>query len=149
MKLKTIIQQTGKTTTGIELPPDDVAKLGAGKRPPITVTINGYTYRTSVGVMNGKSMASLSKANREAAGIAAGDHVTVVIELDTQPRTVEVPEDFAAALDAEPNARARFETLSYSDRSWHVLQIAAAKAPETRERRIARSVAALAQGRKR
>ncbi|MGA9598435.1 MAG: DUF1905 domain-containing protein, partial [Acidimicrobiia bacterium] len=99
MKLKTIIQQTGKTTTGIELPPDDVAKLGAGKRPPITVTINGFTYRTSVGVMNGKSMASLSKANREAAGVAAGDHVTVVIEVDTQPRTVEVPEDFAAALD--------------------------------------------------
>lgn len=149
MKLKTTIKRTGKTTTGIELPGAVIEKLGSGKRPPITVTINGYTYRTTVGVMNGKSMASLSKQNRDAAGVAAGDRVAIDIELDTEPRKVEVPNDLAAALDAEPAARATFDVLSYSNKKWHVTQATGAKTAETRTRRIARSVAALAQGRKR
>jgi hypothetical protein len=149
MRLRRIIQQTGKTSTGIELPAEVVEALGAGKRPPVTVTVNGYTYRTTVGVMNGKSMVGVSAERRKAAGVAAGEEVVIDIELDTEPRHVEVPDDLAAALDAEPAARATFEGLSNSNKSWHVLQVTGAKTDATRERRIAKSVAALAEGRPR
>ena len=94
-------------------------------------------------------MASLSAANREAAGVAGGDTLDVDIELDTVPREVVVPADFAAALDAEPAARRTFDALSYSNRSWHVLQIDGAKTDETRQRRIAKSVATLREGKPR
>ena len=78
-----------------------------------------------------------------------GDEVDVDIELDTAPRDVEVPADFAAALDAVPEARRTFDALSYSNKSWHTLQIAGAKSDETRQRRIAKSVQALAEGHQR
>ncbi len=92
-------------------------------------------------------MLPLSAENREAARVAAGDQVDVDVELDTDPREVIAPADFAAALDAEPAARRTFDTLSYSNRSWHVLQIEGAKTAETRRRRIAKSVDALREGR--
>lgn len=145
-RFRTTILQTGKTTLGFEVPPAVVDALGAGKRPPVTVTINGYTYRNTVAVMGGVSMIGVSSEHRGPAGVAGGDAVEVELALDTAPRTVAVPADLAAALDAVPAARETFDRLSYSNRLWHVLQVEGTKVPETRARRIAKSVAALADG---
>ncbi len=147
MRFRTTILQSDKTATGIRVPDEVVAALGAGKRPAVTVTINGFTYRSSIAVMGGVFMVGVSAENRAGAGVAGGDEVDVDIELDTAPREVTVPPDFAAALDAEPAARATFERLSYSNKSWHVLQITGAKTEETRQRRIAKSIDALREGR--
>ena len=123
--------------------------LGSGKRPAVRVTINGYSYRSSVASLGGKSMVSLSAEHRAQARVAGGDEVEVDLELDTAPREVTVPDDLAAALDAEPAARATFDGLSYSNKSWHVLQVTGAKTEETRRRRITRSVENLRRGRPR
>lgn len=149
MRFRTTIQQTGKNTTGIPVPDDVVAALGSGKRPAVTVTVNAYRYRSTVASMGGVSMVSLSAEHRAGAGVAGGDEVEVDLELDTAPREVTVPDDLAAALDAEPTARATFDGLSYSNKSWHVLQVTGAKTDETRQRRIAKSVETLRQGRPR
>jgi hypothetical protein len=149
MRFHTTIAQTGKTTTGIVVPDEIVEALGSGKRPPVTVTVNGYTYRSSVATMGGRNMVSLSAQHRAGAGVAGGDEVDVDIELDTAPREVTVPDDLAAALDAEPEARRTFDGLSYSNRSWHVLQVEGAKTDATRQRRIAKSVGILKEGRAR
>jgi hypothetical protein len=149
MRFRTTILQGDKTATGIRIPDEVVAALGAGKRPPITVTINGFTYRSTVAVMGGEFMVGVSAENRAGAGVGGGDEVDVDIELDTAPRTVELPADFAAALDAEPAARATFDNLSNSNKGWHVSSITGTKSDETRRRRIARSVAALMEGKPR
>ena len=135
--------------TGIQVPDEVVKALGAGRRPAVKVTVNGYTYCSTVAVMGGASMISLSAEHRAAAGVAGGEEVEVDIDLDTAPREVSVPADFAAALDAEPAARCTFDGLSYSNKSWHVLQAEGAKTQETRQRRIAKSVDILKQGRAR
>jgi hypothetical protein len=149
VRFRTTIQQSGKTATGIEVPEEVVEALGAGKRPAVKVTINGYTYRSSVAVVGGQYMVGVSAEHRAGAGVAGGEEVDVDIELDTAPREVSVPADLAAALDAEPAARRTFDGLSYSNKSWHVLQVEGAKTEETRQRRIARSVDLLKQGRAR
>jgi hypothetical protein len=146
MKFTTTLAGT-TTTTGIVVPPEVVEELGKGKKPPVVVTVNGHTYRNTVAVMGGQYMISLSAKNREAAGVAAGDEVEVELELDTAPREVVVPADFAAALAAEPKAKAFFDTLSFSQRSWFVLGIEEAKKPETRANRITKAVERLASGR--
>jgi antitoxin component of MazEF toxin-antitoxin module len=149
MRFRTTIVQSGKNTTGIQVPDEVMEALGAGKRPAVTVTVNGYRYRSTVASMGGVAMVSLSAEHRAGAGVAGGDDVEVDLELDTAPREVEVPADLAAALDAEPAARSTFDGLSYSNKSWHVLQVNGAKTDETRRRRIARSVDLLKQGRAR
>jgi hypothetical protein len=147
MRFRTTIIAEGKTATGFRVPDAIVDALGSGKRPPVTVTINGYTYRNTVAVFGGVSMIGVSAEHRAGAGVAGGDEVDVDIELDTAPRIVAVPDDFAAALDAEPDARRTFDGLSYSNRSWHVLQVTGAKTDETRNRRIAKAIDALRAGR--
>lgn len=147
MRFHTTILQNGKTATGIEIPPAIVEALGAGRRPAVTITINGFTYRSSIAVMGGTYMVGVSAENRAGAHVAGGDEVDVEIELDRAPRQVVVPPDFAAALDAEPAARTTFDRLSYSNQSWHVLQVGGAKTEETRTRRIAKSIDALREGR--
>lgn len=149
MRLRTTIKQSGKTATGIEVPPELVEALGAGKRAPVTVTINGYTYRTTLGAMGGMTMIPLSAEHRARAGVAGGDEVDVDIEHDTAPRDVEVPDDLRAALDASPAARRTFDEISNSNKKWHVAQATSAKTEETRQRRIAKSVAMLEEGRAR
>src|SRR4051812_25142391 len=143
MRFRTTIQQNGKTAMGFEVPPDVVEALGAGKRPPVTVTINGYTYRNTVAVMGGTYMVGVAAEHRAPAGIVGGEEVDVDLELDSAPREVTVPPELAAALDAEPAARATFDRLSYSNKSWHVLQVTGTNNPETRARRIEKSVGAL------
>jgi len=147
MRFHTTILQGDKTATGIRIPDEVVEALGSGKRPAIRVTINGYTYRSTVAVLGGAYMVGVSAENRAAAGVAGGDEVDIDIELDTAPREVIVPDELAAALDAEPRARETFDKLSYSNKSWHVLQVTGARTDETRERRIAKSVEALREGR--
>jgi len=149
MRFRTTILQGDKTATGIRVPPEVVEALGAGKRPAVTVTINGFTYRSSVAVMGGDFMIGVSAENRAGTGVKGGDEVDVDVELDTAPREVTVPSDFAAALDAEPAARRTFDGLSYSNKSWHTYQIGGAKTDETRARRIAKSIEALREGRPR
>jgi Bacteriocin-protection, YdeI or OmpD-Associated/Domain of unknown function (DUF1905) len=147
MRFRTTIQQNGKTAMGFEVPPAVVEALGAGKRPPVTVTINGYTYRNTVAVMGGTYMIGVSAEHRGPARIAGGEDVDVDLELDTAPREVQVPDDLRAALDADPAAAATFDKLSYSNKSWHVLQVTGTKNPETRARRVEKSIAALREGR--
>jgi hypothetical protein len=149
MRFRATIESSGKTATGIRVPEEVVMSLGAGKRPPVRVTIGGHTYRSTVAVMGGVFMMGVSAENRASADVAAGDVVDVDIELDTQPREVTEPSDFAKALDADPAARRTFDALSYSQKQWHVLSIKGAKTAETRERRIAKSVSSLREGRAR
>jgi hypothetical protein len=149
MRFRTTIVQSGKNTTGIQVPDEVVEALGSGRRPAVKVTVNRYSYRSTVASMGGVFMVSLSAEHRAGAGVGGGDEVEVDLELDSAPREVTVPPELMAALDAEPAARATFDGLSYSNRSWHVLQVTGAKTEETRRRRIARSVEALKQGRPR
>jgi hypothetical protein len=147
MRFRATIQLGGKTATGIRVPAEVVASLGASKRPPVRVTINGHTYRSTVAPMGGVSMLGVSAENREAAGVQAGDEVDVDVELDTEPRKVTVPADFADALDRVPDARRFFDGMSYSNKLRHVLSIEQAKTAETRQRRIAKAVSTLQEGR--
>ena len=149
MRFHTTVEQSGRTATGIRIPAEIVEALGSGKRPAVKVTINGFTYRSTVAVLGGVFMVGLSAENRAGAGVAGGDEVDVEIELDAEPREVSVPDDLAAALNAEPAARATFDGLSYSNRSWHVLSVTGAKTDATRQRRIAKSVEMLREGRAR
>ena len=149
MRFRATIEQSGKTATGIRVPDEVVESLEAGKRPAVRVTIGGHTYRSTVASMGGVFMVGVSAENRESAGVAGGDEVDVDIELDTAPREIAVPADFAAALEAEPKARATFDGLSNSNKGWHVSSIIGAKTDETRQRRIARSIEALREGRPR
>lgn len=129
--------------TGLRVPPESIAELGKGKKPPVKVTLNGFTYRTTVAAFGDVYMLPLSQERREAAGVKAGDIVEVTLELDLEPRTVELPEDLAAALAEKPGARSVFEALNFSTRKEHVRQVESAKAAETRQRRIANIVAKL------
>ena len=129
--------------TALEVPADAMAALGKGKRHPVKVSLKGYTYRTTIAVMGGVCMLPLSAANRGAAGVEAGDKVEITLELDTEPRTVAVPDDLATALFRKRGARAKFDALAYSARKEYVRQVESAKAQATRERRIAGIVAKL------
>ncbi|ROP72272.1 YdeI/OmpD-associated family protein [Curtobacterium sp. PhB115] len=143
MQFTTTVLLARKTATGLPVPSAVIDALGAGKRPPVVVTINGgYTYRSTVGVMNEQFLVPLSASHREAAGIAAGDTVEVRLEIDALPRVVDVPEDLAAALQ-EAGVRAAFDTLSNSRQRALADPVSQAKAPETRARRIAQAVEAL------
>jgi Bacteriocin-protection, YdeI or OmpD-Associated/Domain of unknown function (DUF1905) len=146
MKFRAVVELNGKTATGIPVPEQIVTGLAGGKRPKVLVTINGFSYRSSVGAMGGRSMLPVSAQIREGAGIAAGDEVEVDLKLDSEPRAVSVPEDVAAALAQEPGARGAFEKLSYSHQLRWVTSVQDAKTPETRQRRIGKMVSALKDG---
>jgi hypothetical protein len=128
---------------GLEIPPEAAEALGAGKRPAVTITINGHSWRSRVAIMRGRYLLGLSTANRQAAGVVTGDEVEVDVELDTEPRVLVEPADFARALDADPVARAAYDRLSPSRKRQHVLAIDRAKQPETRQRRIEAALATL------
>ena len=134
----TVVEQAeDSNATGLRVPAEVIAALGAGKRPKVTVSLNGYTYRNTVAAYGDLFMLPLSAEHRAAAGVQAGDQVEVTIALDLAPRIVEVPADLAAALAATPGAAAAFDALSYTMRKEYVRQVEEAKAAATRERRIA------------
>ena len=143
MKFRATLELNGKTATGIEVHAEVVAALGSTKKPAVIVTINDYTYRSTVATMGGRFMLPVSAEVRGNAGVAAGDEVEVSLELDTAPREVEVPPDFAAALDQDVAAKQAFDKLSYSNKRQHTLAIEGAKSAETRQRRIDKAMATL------
>ncbi|HMM94942.1 YdeI/OmpD-associated family protein [Phycicoccus sp.] len=146
MEFTTQLQATGRTTTGFEVPDAVVEALAAGRRPKVLATVAGHSWRTSIAAMGGAYWLGASAAVREATGIAAGETHTVTVEVDTAPRTVEVPADLAAALAADPAAATAWAALSYSHQRRHVEALLAAKKPETRERRVASTLDALRAG---
>ena len=138
----TVTQEEGMNDTALPIPAEAVATLDSGKRPKVKVSFNGYTYRSTVAAYGDVFMLPLSKEHREAAGVQAGDEVEVMLELDTEPRTVEVPDDLAMALE-EGGVTAVFDALAPSKRKEHVRQVTSAKAPETRQRRIDKIIVTL------
>jgi hypothetical protein len=145
MKFTTTLLLGGKTATGIRVPDDALAALGGGKRIPVRVTINGTRYASTIATMKGEPMIPVSAEIRAAAGIAAGDSITVELERDDAPRTVDVPAELADALQADPDAARRFAALSYSNQRRHVLSVSGARTDETRTRRIHRVLDELRQ----
>ncbi|WP_111764938.1 YdeI/OmpD-associated family protein [Nakamurella deserti] len=136
MRFDATLELHGRTATGIEVPAEVMMSLGSAKNPAVVVTLNGFVYRTTVGVMGGKSLLPVSAEIRRGAGVSAGDRVMVEVELDTEPRTVEVPADLAAALASEPELAGAFGGLSYSNQRQHVLAVEGAKTEATRQRRV-------------
>ena len=145
MRIETVVELGGKTATGLPLPDDAVEALGGGRRPKVAVTVGGHTYRTTVGVMGGRCLVPLSAEHRTAAGVTAGDRVTIDVVLDDAHREVEVPDDLAAALEAA-GARPAYDALSPSARKEHTRAVTEAKRPETRARRVEAVVARLTDG---
>jgi bacteriocin resistance YdeI/OmpD-like protein/uncharacterized protein DUF1905 len=143
MQFHATLEQSGKTATGIRVPPEIVERLGSGKRPAVQVTFRGHSYRSTIAPMSGASMLPVSAEIRGITGVAPGDGLDVEVELDRAPREASVPADLGAALDADQEARRFFDTLSYSNKRRIVLAIEQARTAETRQRRIAQSVAAL------
>ena len=149
MTFHTLLEQSGKSATGIEVPAKVVEALGAGRRPPVRVTLGDHTFRSTIARRGERYLVGVSAANREAAGVAAGDELEVTIVLDTEPRETAVPDDLAAAIDGEPKAKAFFATLTPTQRGYFVADVESAKRVETRKRRIEKAVAMLREGRKR
>jgi len=149
MRFHATLQLNGKTATGIDVPADVVEALGASKRPPVIVTINGHSYRSTIASRGGQFKLPVSAERRERIGIEAGDQVDVELKLDTAPRVVEVPGDLAQALGADSDARRTFDSLTASQQGAFVAPIEAAKKPETRERRIKATIERLRAGQKR
>ena len=147
MRFHSVVQLGGKTATGIPVPEEVVTSLGSSKRPPVRVTINGHTYRSTLASRGGQFMLPISAENRASAGVAAGDKVEVDIELDTEPREVTMPPDLTEALEREVETKRYFEGLSYSQRQRYVLPIEQAKTAETRQRRIDKALSMLREGR--
>ena len=143
---RTTLNLEGKTATGIQVPADIVAALGPSKRPPVLVTINGYSYRSTIAPYSGVYMIPVAAEHREKAGIQAGEEVEVGLVLDNEPRVVEVPPDFAEALERDAQAKQFFDKLSYSNKRRFVLPIEEAKSEETRARRIEKAVSNLREG---
>lgn len=138
MRFETTLSQFGNNT-GIEVPPEVIEQLGGGKRPAVSVVVNGFAFSSTVGVMGGRFLIPFSSEKRAATGFAGGDAITVDVDLDTAPRSVAVPDDLAAALDAA-GLSAAFDMLAPSHRKAHVTSIESAKAAATRARRIEATV---------
>jgi hypothetical protein len=146
MEFITTLQLDGKTATGIRVPDEVVTALGGGKRIAVSVTINGTRYASTIATMRGEPKIPVSADIRSSAGIAAGDSITVEVERDDAPRTVELPAELADALRADPVASGKFATLSYSNQRRHVLAITGARTAETRTRRLQRVLDELRAG---
>ncbi len=140
----TVIRGDGNNA-GIEVPPENLAQLGSSKRPPVVVTIGTYSYRSTAGVVDGRTMISLPKAHRDASGLRAGDEVTVTLTLDAGLRPVDVPPELAAALE-DAGLTAKFAGLAYSKRKEYARLVLEAKAEATRARRVDKILTQVAQG---
>jgi hypothetical protein len=145
---ETTAAATGNNT-GIVVPEEAIGQLAAGKRPPVLVNVNGYEYRSTVAVMGGKHMISISAAVRMATGLTGGDPIRVTLTVADIPREVTIPADVAAALVADEQAKVFFGKLSNSMRRYHVDSITAAKSADVRQRRIDKAIALFRAGKQR
>ena len=149
IRLSTTLVPRG-AAAAIVLDDEQVTAVGEGaRRFPVVATVNGYSWRTSVVRMGGEFLVGLNRDVRRQAGVEAGDAVEVGLELDTAPRVVDVPEALAEALAADAQARAFFDGLAYTHRKEYAQWIAEAKRENTRERRVARAIEMLREGRTR
>ena len=148
MRFRAKVELGGKTATGVPIPEGVVAAIGSGKRPAVQVTLGGHSYRTTVASMGGRYFVPLSKENREAAGVAAGDEVAVDIEGDAEPRTVAIPPDLEDALAGDDAAMAFLDRLSYTHRKEWVRWVEEAKKAETRAARVTKTVESLHAGKR-
>lgn len=142
MQFRAVVIPSGNATA-VEIPDAVMASLGPEARPPVTITINGYSWRSRVAIKDGQRLVGISAAHREAAGIAEGQAIDLDISLDTAPREVEEPDDLKSALDANPSARAAFDKLPFGLKAKHARDIEAATKPEVRARRVAKLVETL------
>jgi hypothetical protein len=142
MQFSTTLHSARANATGIPVPPAVIEALGAGQKPAVVVTVNGYTYRSTVGVMGGQHLIPVSAEHRKASGLAAGDAIDVTLELDTEPRVVELDPDLAAALDAA-GVRAAFDALTRSRQRQLADPVGQTKNAETKQRRIDKAIEAL------
>ena len=129
----------------IEIPAPVVEALGRGKRPPVVVTINGHSWRSTVAVYGGQFYLPFAKGNRTAASAELGDRVEVRLDLDAAPREVELPPILAEALASDSAARVAFNKLSVTIRREHAEAIGSAEQEETRRRRLGRLLESLQQ----
>jgi hypothetical protein len=136
---KARIEQDG-AMCAIPVPFDPKAVFGT-MRAPVAVTLNGYTYRSTIACMGGPPFIPFRKSHREAAGVEGGALVTIRLALDQAPRTVDVPADLASALKRVAGGREGWKALSFTHQREHVEAIEDAKKPETRARRVERAVA--------
>jgi uncharacterized protein YdeI (YjbR/CyaY-like superfamily) len=111
--------------------------------------VDPYGYRTTMAVMGGRAMIPVSAAIRKAAGLSAGDAIDVTVTVDATPRSVDVPDDLAEAFTSNPNAGAFFAGLSNSLQRYHVDNINAAKAADTRQRRVDKTISLFLAGKAR
>ncbi len=147
VEFNTVLLQIGNNT-GICVPDELVEKLGGGKRPKVKVTMNDFTYRSSIASMAGKFMIGVSSEIRKKTGVKGGDKLKVVLKLDDEPREVTLPAEFESALDQNKKAKAFFDQLSFSNKQRFVLPITQTKSPETMQRRIQKAIEDLANGKK-
>ncbi len=143
LKFSTTLLQAGKTATGIKIPDEIIEKLDAGKKPAIKVTINGFTYRSTVAVMGGGFMIGVNAENRMGANISGGDQIDVTIELDTEERIIEVPNELQVFLNKNEDVKKFYETLSNTKKKSLTLPIFDAKTEETRNKRIEKAITML------
>ena len=144
---RAVIVQSGKTACGIQVPEAVVTALGGSKRPAVVVTLDHYTYRSTVAPMGGEWWVGVNADHRAASGLKAGDEVQVTLALDTAPRELEVPPELADALDGDPAAKAFFDGLSYSNRRVFTLSVEGTSNPETKARRVEKAIALMREGR--
>ena len=149
LTLTTTLQPRGPAAA-VVLTDEQVAQVGEGRKAfPVRATINDFTWAGRVARMGGESLLGLRREVRTAAGVEAGDEVTVTIALDEGPREVEVPLALAQALDGDAEAKARFDALAYTHRKEFATWVAEAKKDETRERRVAQALEMLRAGKTR
>ena len=142
ISFRTVLRGEGRTAAGIIVPDELMAELGPAKRYPVVVTVNGsHTYRNSVSWYKGAFMISLSSENQRAAGVKGGDEVDITVELDDEPRVLELPDEFALALK-DAGALEGFRALSYSKQRALVEPWSAAKTDATRDKNLAKAIAA-------
>lgn len=146
MEYTGVLESTGANTAAFVIPDTFVDALGAGRRPKVKVTVNGKVFRTSIANMRGPYWLGISKARREEAELVVGERYTLEIEADTEERTVELPDDLAAAIAGDDTALATWQRLSFTNKREIAESITSAKKPETRERRIAKAADRLRAG---
>ena len=128
--------------TGITIP-FDVEEVFGAKRVPVKATVNGVVYRSTIVRMGGRYMLGIPKAFREAAGIKAGDNIVATLERDVDERTVTVPSDLARELKKDKTLQNAWDKLSFTLRKENARDLEEAKRPETRERRLQKTLAML------